>query len=252
MMMRNMMKRNMMKRFGKNFICLSGLLVSVSVFAGCSGGEKAVIPVRFQGQENPFRITSLDEQWNMHTIRLKPSMEASSEEGRGPMGGLFPLMASATIIDSSLARQGIEEFSILARLSDTAKAGYLKRYSSANRLDNGLFVWLELRTPYSEDLLDMDKWSIFLEDEKGSRFDPLEVRGYKLPERQLKPQISRSSEPGMGKYWEVTSKILQLYFPDKKFDGSPMITKNGRLRLVLFNWSNNARYAGEWEMAKFR
>lgn len=231
-----------------SFLCTGILFAAVFALSGCFTGGPGMMGPGNTGnvRENTFPIGNLETLWNERTIRLTPASGGLGGAQEG-MRGLFPLNASATLIDSTLMNAGLQEFALLADIKEQDKGSYAVRYKEINKPDEYLFVWLELRTSYSKDLLNLDKWSIFLEDDKGNQYDPKNIVEY--PEKDL-PKVdtpNRRSSTERNNTWQMSSKILQLYFPKKRFDGSLLISPDVKsIKLVMFNWSNNARYEGKW------
>jgi hypothetical protein len=224
-------------------------------FSGCMFGGPEMMGRSSEARRNEsFFPSKMEKIWNEKTISLKPvfggggsSLLGGSGQSQGRMGAAFPLFASATFIDSALMDMGIEEFSSLAKMNDSEKVSYKTKYMEINKPDQYMYVWLELRTSYSADLLKLDNWSIFLEDDKGNQFDPKNTIEYKGKEIQIPGNFNPDRSPGRNNYWQTTSKVLQLYFPKKRYDGSPLINKDVKsIKLVMFNWNNNARFEGIW------
>jgi hypothetical protein len=236
------------------------VLFLLGFISGCSmfGGGPGMMGRSFEGgrKDASFISSKMEKLWSEKTISLQPVFEGGgsgnflmggSGERRGGMVGSFPLYASATLVDSVLMNVGIEEFSSISKMNDSEKTVYRTKYTDTNQPGQYLFVWLELRTSYSGDLLKLDNWSIFLEDDRGGQYDPKNTIEYKGKEIQIPENNSPNHEPGKNNYWQMTSKVLQLYFPKNRYDGSPLINKDIKsIKLVMFNWKNNARFEGTW------
>ena len=161
------MEVRMMSKIHKRFVqYLFMLFIAVSGFAaGCMvpGGPGMMRQPFGQGERNTFITQDLEKLWNERTIRLLPAFEGAG--GPGGMRRSFPLTASATLMDSVLADYGLEEFAKLAGMNDSERILYKTTYKEVNKIDENIFVWLELKTSYSKDLLKIDNWSIFFEDD---------------------------------------------------------------------------------------
>lgn len=247
-----------MGKINKNIVrYIAILLIAAFAFVtGCMtvpGGPGMMGGQFVPGERNTFITHELGNLWTERTIRLNPVNERGSGSsfmgggGPGGMRGTFPLNASATLIDSALADYGLEEFAGFADMNESEKILYKAKYKEVNKMKENIYVWLDLKTSYSKDLLNIDNWSIFFEDDKGNQFDPVNI--VEIPEKELPGDFRVRRNDDINNHWQMSSKVLQLYFPKKRADGSLLINKNiDNIKLVMFNWSNNARYEGMWHV----
>lgn len=191
--------------------------------------------------------------WVERTIQLKATFEGSQNQ-LGPSGGGFiPLIAQATFIDSTLIECGLSNFRTLSEMSENEKQEYVKIYKETYKIGSYHFVWLELQTPYTEEILDLNRWNFYLEDDKGNQYDPKEIIEYSIGANKNPFQNStlahRDSVNNKFENLEISSKTVLLYFPKVNINGEKIIDDNKTISLVIFNWSNkNAKNKGTWEL----
>lgn len=194
--------------------------------------------------------------WVERTIQLKATfdrLKSSTGMMGGPGGGgFYPLIAQATFIDSTLIECGLNEFENLSEMSDEEKRHYEKIYKETYKTANSHFIWLELQTPYTKEVLDLNRWTIYLEDNKGNKYDPQEIIEYSI--EADKDPIQNSIPPSIdsidNKYWKNSSKTVLLYFPKINIYGGKIIDGNSKtISLVIFNWrSKNVNNIGTWDL----
>lgn len=132
------------------------------------------------------------------------------------------------------------------------------RYKEQNRHDDAILIRLKMSTPYSERYLKPERWIIYLEDNEGTGYEPvqiveeavrpIETIEISLPGREAEvtdvfgnyyPYIPGQKEliyleaPSKVKY-TGTEKLVKLFFPLKNFMGKSVVTeKTEHLKLVV-------------------
>lgn len=169
-----------------------------------------------------------------------------------------PLLLSATLMVPDLARAESELLWEHYRSDSEDRESLWNRYQSQNRLDSAILIRMKMSTPFAARYLDLDAWTIYLEDSDGIGYEP-----EKIEEESLHPiKALEISVPGravevtdvFGNYYpyvpgnkeilyleapaEVVytghEKLLKIYFPGKSFRGLPIVTeKTKRLKLIV-------------------
>jgi hypothetical protein len=195
--------------------------------------------------------------WVERTIQLKATFEGS-QSSSGVMGGhggggFFPLIAKATFIDSSLIKCGLNDFETLLEMSENEKQEYAKIYKETYKIGSYHFFWLELQTQYTEEILDLNRWNFYLEDDKGNKYDPQEIVEYSFEVNnpfQKSTLISRDIVENKFQNLKISSKTILLYFPKVNINGENIVDNSCKnISLVVFSWDNkNVKNKGTWDL----
>lgn len=168
-----------------------------------------------------------------------------------------PLLIAATLLVPEL---GKAEFDLLKThySPDSVHVTTWPEYVLDNKLDHMIQVRLKLNTPYDENFLNLDRWIIYLEDNEGIGYEPIDVS----PRAYYPLEAVRLSVPGreievtdvFGQYFSPipgtkerfyleaparmiyvgNEKLLQLYFPGHDFQGKPIVDeKTKSLKLIV-------------------
>jgi hypothetical protein len=134
------------------------------------------------------------------------------------------------------------------------KGAYKQKFET----DNYYLVWLELKTPYSANILDLERWNIYWMDNQGKKYEPaktIEYVGYAdkinqtLPLRELS-MVKQDSTHKESVQWNISSKTIYLFFSKENTIGEKVIDKKTEtLTLVIFDWNNrNVKHEGTWDL----
>jgi len=211
-----------------------------------AGNPVSVLPVQ------PGRFGDL---WNTRTIVFGnrgglPEIPGMSHmRGGSGIGGfsLFPLTVRATWMDSTLMEAGIREFAALASMNDSAAADFRSAYYERYETGRRLRIWVDLSTTYSEEYLNLDRWSIFLEDQDGNQFAPSRISEGALKEKM---PADGGGIPGFSPFMDpIRSKVVELFFDRIQYGGEPLLRSgNTVFKLVILEWGKKDRAEGEWSL----
>jgi hypothetical protein len=191
--------------------------------------------------------------WIQRTIQLKPTFDPEfSSGGMGGRGGYLPIIANATFIDSTLIECGMKEFENLAEMVEEEIVEYGKIYRQKYKTGDYYFIWLELQTHYTKEILDLDRLSIYWEVDNGDKFEPAEVIEYPLENslsliNNFNP-VKNDSLNNEYQPWKISSKTILLFFSKANIYGEEVIDINTKsVSLVLFDWNNKSvKNKGTW------
>jgi hypothetical protein len=180
------------------------------------------------------------------------SGEEASDRGGG---SAFPLSVRATLMDSALISAGIEVFANLSSMSAEEASRFRTSYERTFIAGDSIFVWVEMQTTSTEEYLQLDRWTMFLEDGEGRQVEPGRIVQHPL--RRQRSNVARANaandrefqEPEYGsRVWEPVTKDVQLYFPASRPPGAQAAPSHARkMKFVLLDPRNPAiRAEGEW------
>ena len=112
-----------------------------------------------------------------------------------------------------------------------------------------------MKTSYTEEILELDRWNIWWEDNNGNKYNPAELIEYPLENTQenvfnkLIPANRDSANKDFNQV-KISSKTVLLFFPKTDVNGEKVIDENTKsLKLVLLEWSNRSiRNEGTWNL----
>jgi hypothetical protein len=148
-------------------------------------------------------------------------------------------------MDSILVEAGIREFGRLAGMDTNGLENYRKSYRARYRLDEDIFVYVEMQTFLAEDYLRASRWIFFVEDDKGVQVEPERVVEH--PVQRQGPGSVPSSGPVGPEVFGAEKRVIEFYFPlDPFHEGVHTLRKSG-LKLVLLDAGNPlVRAEGTW------
>jgi hypothetical protein len=165
----------------------------------------------------------------------------------GPGGDSeFPLHITATLMDSLLIEAGLKHYASLIKMTPEEEAefcsAYYQRYDPANHL----LIWCELQTNWTELHLDLDRWIIFIEDDAGNQFEPVQILEESQPARPTAMNSMSGFQPGPKRQiWEINQKILMLCFPKFDFYQNPILSNMLQSLKLVFQLSNDPQTKAE-------
>lgn len=209
-------------------------------------------------RDTPLSYRELVRSWTVRNyvqsaVRAEPGLAQSPDlqyDTTSPtlkrLAVQSPLLLSATIAVPELVR---EEFDLLFEhyphtFSD--KQAAWNGFSANNHLDDRMLVRLKMSTPGAAYHLDVERYVIFLEDSKGTAYEPitmevtahhkLEALEIDLPGRSMSVTDTFGRYTGIPGYTETRflelpskvryagqEKLLKLYFPGFDFQGRPIL-----------------------------
>ncbi|MGE5401119.1 MAG: hypothetical protein ACM3S2_12000 [Ignavibacteriales bacterium] len=219
------------------------------------------VPLSRQSEEAPAASTMLysmlpgnfSNLWQQRTVKLSvtvdqqapaPIIGGSSGEGEGGRSRMLPIDLSVTYMDSVLVKAGLTEFETLAQMNPQESAEFENRYHEKFQNGNFNLIWMEMNSFYSEDALTRDKWTIYLEDDRGNKYEPSRILENPATVEQnpiLSDSGAQNNEPGRfnrAEMFRLNSKSFLLYFPQKGYDGKDIIRNTKALKFVFFEWSS--------------
>jgi hypothetical protein len=216
------------------------------------------------GPEGPADIeSSLPDLWERWTVHLGPDRRAGGPlllgnplamgGGRGGPGGEFPLQITATLMDTTLIEAGLKHYAALVKMTPEEETEFRRAYSQRYDVENHLLIWCELSTTWAELHLDLDRWTIFIEDDAVNQYEPLQILEEPQPVRQaVERRLPGFRAEQRRTRWEVRQKSLMLCFPRRDFYENPILSKKVEsLKLVFqLNDDENTRAEGTWVFKK--
>ena len=203
-------------------------------------------------------VRPIDDMQQAPDIASSPDLQTrvlpTSQRGRLVQS---PLLIAATLLVPDL---GKAEFDLLKThyAPDSVDVTTWEEYVIQNKLNDMIQIRLKLNTPFNEKYLDLKRWIIFLEDEEGTGYEPLEIEArafypleavqVSVPGREVEVTdvFGQYFSPVPGDkerfYLEAPSrltyvgneKLLQLYFPGRNFQGKPIVNeKTKSLKLIV-------------------
>ena len=204
-------------------------------------------------------LTLFDKLWSERTIILGQGMDGRGVPLLPMMGGgqnvaPFPMTVQATLMDSALVAEGIREFGRLASMNDAELIRFDSLYHSVHN-DNGyLYVWAEIRTTSTEDFLQLDKWTIYLENDQGRQLEPGRIVASPIMKDQSfalssRGGVDQARGPRQGsELWTPSVRDVELYFPLQRKGEEAFLNPGDRnLKFIMLENTNPAvRAEGMW------
>jgi hypothetical protein len=168
----------------------------------------------------------------------------------GPGGDSeFPLHITATLMDSLLIEVGLKHYASLIKMTPEEEAEFRSVYYQGYDPANHLLIWCELQTSWAELHLDLDRWTIFIEDDAGSQYEPVQILETSSPIRQIIADMFLDFLPRQGRRaWESHQKTIMFCFPKFDFYQNPIISDEVQFLKLVFQLSNDpeTRAEGIW------
>ena len=103
--------------------------------------------------------------------------------GRGN-GSEFPIQITATLMDSLLIESGLKHHASLVKMTPEEEVRFRNSYHNRYDPQNHLLIWCELQTSWTELYLNLDRWTVFIEDNYGNQYEPVRITEESQPVRQ--------------------------------------------------------------------
>ena len=196
------------------------------------------------------------EKWTVHLGATRRSRGPltfgnpfSMSGDRGGPAGEFPLQVAATLMAIMLIEAGLRHYAALIKMTFEEETEFRRAYSRRYDTEDHLIIWCELSTFWAELHLDLDRYTIFIEDDATNQYEP----GRIMEESRLSPQVvvgqpSEFGTRGRGQGWEFHQKSLMLCFPKNDPVGNPVLSQDTKfLKLIfLLNEDDKTRAEGTW------
>jgi hypothetical protein len=244
-----------------SLILLSLLLVSC---ATAPSSRKYVGPV-FDSKPLDGIEESFPNLWEKWTVQLGGAPRSgipwllgspfamSPGEGRGGRGSEFPLQIAATLMDSTLIEAGLQHYANLIQMTQEERAAFRRAYFDRYNPTYHLLIWCELRTGMAEDYLNLDRWTVFIEDDAINQYEPVQILEEPQSAHRTAEHWLPGFQPGHGRRrWEVHQKSLMLFFPNRDFYQNPVLSHRVKFLKLVFqlNEDEKTKAEGIWVLKK--
>ena len=237
-------------------------LAQLSLVWACSAtvpsSRKYVGP--FPGPEGSAHIeTSFPDLWEKWTVYLGPARRPGGPlmlgnpfamgGDRGGPGGEFPLRITATLMDATLIEAGLQHYAALVKMTPEEETNFRHAYYRRYEAENHLLIWCELQTTSAELHLDLDRWTIFIEDDAINQYEPVQILEESRPRPQVETDwLSEFGTRGRGRGREVHQKLLMLCFPRHDPLKNPIPYPDAKFLKLIFQLSEDdkTRAGGIW------
>jgi hypothetical protein len=174
--------------------------------------------------------------------------------GVTPDGGenQFPLLIDATLMDTLLIEAGLQHYSSLIAVTPEEEREFRTSYFQRYDVGNHLLIWCEIQTFWSELYLDPSRWIIFIEDDAGNQYEPIQILEgeNKAPafSQKVKDRFPELQPEDRKPEWETHKKSLMLCFPKRDFLNNPVLSKRVKSLKLIFQQigTKKARAEGTW------
>jgi hypothetical protein len=117
-------------------------------------------------------------------------------------------------MDSALVNAGLRAFGDLALMSEYERSQFSSEYRKARSGGDSVFIWIEMRTSSTEEFLQLDRWTMYLENEDGAQSEPGRIVEH--PARREQAQQASEDIRGSGREPSTSTanavKEVELYF----------------------------------------
>ena len=168
----------------------------------------------------------------------------------GRAGGFdFPLMVTATLMDEKVMKAGFAFYEDALGMTSEEATEFQQKYSTRYETDQYFLIEASLQTAMAENYLDLDRWSVFIEDDEGSQNIPA-----RITELQVSSQVMAGSvdDPVMKRPmpvdWTRRRKTVLFYFPRKDYYGKPVLHDGMKTLTLVFllEKGGSGRGQGTW------
>ena len=163
-------------------------------------------------------------------------------------GGIseFPLQIAATLMDSMLTEAGLRHYATLLTMTPDEQVKFRRAYYDRYDPTNRLLIWCELHTTWSELYLDCDRWIIFIEDDAGNQYEPVQICEEPQTVHEIVSGSSLRLKPEQGhRGWEFHQKNVMFCFPKHDFSQNPILSDRVQFLKLVFQSSEDPRTRAE-------
>lgn len=238
----------------KRLIVLCGMLLFHLVVSQCSKyavSNKVVVPsapLQTSGStEEAFQ--EVKSKWTVFLGSVRGG-GATRTMGQGSArGGPFPIMVRATLMDDQVLEAGIRYYGDMASMAFEETGNFKQRYRDRHELDKFILIEAQLETSAAENYLDLSRYTIFLQDDRGNQLDPVRIVEKPLSTTHFEGTMNEASSRRPF-FIDMTNHMKNafLYFPRYDYYGNPTIHEDLEyLKLVfLLDVGGSARGEGIW------
>ena len=178
-----------------------------------SGGRFAGMQSKTSTKINPQVFSSnTSDTTRYNVLKEQRTIILGPPPGQGPVrfsggGGpglrRFPVVVTATLIDSAFIEAEHRYTAPPDSLAGAAGQGRLQTFFTQQRVNDILTIRLVLSTTLHESYIDMDRWVAYIEDQDGRPYEPTEIVEIRTlvsdrPEQSMNMMAGRQSGPGGG------------------------------------------------------
>jgi hypothetical protein len=177
-----------------------------------------------------------------------PSIMTGARGGEGE----FPIQITATLMDSLLIEAGLKHYASFLEMTPEEEAEFRSNYYSRYDPANHLLIWCGLQTSWAKLHLDPDRWTIFIEDDAGNQYEPVQILEESQPIPQTITDMFPDFQPKQGRRaWESHQKTIMLCFPKFDFYQNPVLSDKLKFLKLVFLLSDDqkTRAEGIWEFS---
>jgi hypothetical protein len=230
-------------------LILSGLLLLIQ----CSSQplSRTMIPPVSEGESSSEPEAAYLEARTKRTIVLSagrgesPRFMLPGSPGR-MRGGDFPLMVTATLMDDRVVKAGFLFYETALGMTSEEAAEFQRKYRTTHETDQYFLIEASLQTAMAENYLDLDRWTIFIEDDEGSQNIPARITELPVSSQVMAGSVEDPvRKRPMPVEWTRHRKTVLLYFPRKDYYGKPLLPENLKTLTLVFLLEKGGRGRGQ-------
>ena len=238
----------------KKHTIIFSVIICLALAIGCS---RYVVKCRVVIPSAPLNLSDESEA-AFRQVKSKYTILLESKGGRlsmlpggpDPVRSRFPLMITATLMDSSVIRAGWRFYEDIAGMSSEEAESFRQSYRNRHKTEEYILVETRIRTTAAENYLDLSRYTIYLEDDRGNQVMPAEIEEMPVATTHMEGTVGDPSDRRRSFYMNVTNRMKNvfLYFPRNDYYGNPTIYDGIEyLRIVfLLDVGGAAKTEGTW------
>jgi hypothetical protein len=229
-------------------LILWGLLLLIQ----CSSQplSRTMIPPVSEGESSSEPEAAYLEARTKRTIVLSagrgesPRFMLPGSPGR-MRGGDFPLIVTATLMDDRVVKTGFLFYETALGMTSEEAAEFQRKYRTRYETDQYFLIEVSLQTAMAENYLDLDRWTIFIEDDAGSQNVPARITELPLSSQVMTGTVEDVGKRLMPVDWTRHRKTVLLYFPRKDYYGKPVLHENLKTLTLVFLLEKGGKGRGQ-------
>jgi hypothetical protein len=214
--------------------------------------SRTMIPPVPEGESSSKPEAVYLEARSKRTIELSPDRSGTGPRlilpgSPGGMRGFdFPLMVTATLMDDRVIETGFLFYETALGMTSEEAAEFRRKYQTTYETDQYFLIEASLQTVMADNYLDLDRWTIFIEDDAGSQNVPARIT--ELPQSSeamtgaVEDPVSKRQMPVD---WTRHRKTVLLYFPREDYYGKPVLHGNLKTLTLVFLLEKGGRGRGQ-------
>jgi len=204
------------------------------------------------------RAKSFQTLWEKRTVQFGSaarggnigplSTSLSMIGGKGPDGGRseFPVQIAATLMDSTLIEAGLQHYADLIQMTQEEGVAFRRAYFDRYDPTYHFLIWCELRTGWAENYLNLDRWTVFIEDDAINQYEPVQILEEPQSAHRTAEHRLPGFQPGHGlRGWEVHQKRSMLCFPNRDFNQNPVLSHRVKFLKLVFQLREDEKTKAE-------